>query len=177
MRGPTCIVFALLLAGLGACARERAAKPVGSEVEVLYTGKEARRKVILYFPATDKPGLLSAQAEIYQTASELNQLKQVLRLLSSGPLPKGAARPLPEGAWREAFLDGEGLVVLDLNSAVIRQHPGGSTAEYASLASLFRSLAGNFKSVSRLRVLVDGTPVESLAGHFDLGSAISARDF
>ncbi len=161
-----------------ACGRDKkGANKDAVAIEVLYTGKEAKRKILLYFPSLDKPGLISASAEIYQTASALNQAKQVLRLLLSGPLPKGAARPLEDGALREVFLDGEGLAVLDLRREALQNHPGGTTAEYATIASLFRSLTANFKEVSRMRVLVDGALVESLIGHFDLSGSLSMKDF
>ena len=44
---------------------------------------------------------------------------------------------------------------------------GGSAAEYYSISALVRTLGANFPEVRAVQILVDGQPVDSLAGHFD----------
>ncbi len=64
------------------------------------------------------------------------------------------------------FLDAEQRhAVLDFSAELVTQHPGGSTAEVATLTSILRTVALNFPSLETCRILVDGAEVQTLAGH------------
>ena len=164
---------------LSACkATKQALAPAAGRV--LFTGHEPVKKVRLFFPALHKAGLVEEGAEIYATASLLNQAKQVLLLVLAGPKnlkTEGAPSFGSGAAMREMFMDGKDLAVLDLAIGTALSHPGGTTAEYASLLSLWKSLSVNFPQAKRLQILIDGQPAVSLAGHVDLLSPLSAADF
>ena len=51
-----------------------------------------------------------------------------------------------------------GLVGMSL----VTQHPGGSAAEWATLAAIVRTIGSNFPEVARVQVMVDGQPLETL---------------
>lgn len=164
--------------GLGACGKK--AGPANATASPLYSGQEAKRAVTLTLPAKDKAGFVQVKREIFQTASLVNQAKQVLQLLMDGPKPEdgGAAACFgPGAAYSELYLDGKGLAVIDLPSATVAGLPGGTSTEVATLYCLLRSLSANVPGVLRVQVLVDGAPAESLRGHVDTLDPLSLSDF
>ena len=66
-------------------------------------------------------------------------------------------------------------VVLDFSQELVTGHPGGSSAEAATLTSILRTVALNFPDTRSCRILVDGAQVETLAGHLNLGQAFDPR--
>ncbi len=143
----------------------------------LYTGKEPKRKLRITFPATGKPGFVQESVEIFATRAESSQVKQVLLALYRGGKAPGAGKAFP-GAWktREVFLDGKGLVVVDLESSSLAL-PGGTTAEYMSLYTLVKTLRDAFPSIRAVQILVDGERRDSLAGHIDISDPLTLEDF
>lgn len=174
-----------LAVALALCLCLQACKPTTqaqapASGRALFTGREPIRKVRIFFPALHKAGLVEEGAEIYATSSMLNQAKQVVLLVMRGPQnPKSEGAPsFGAGAgMREMFLEGKDLAVVDLTADTVRSHPGGTTAEYASLLSLWKSLSVNIPQAKRLQILIEGQPVESLAGHVDLLDPLGASDF
>ncbi len=146
--------------------------------EPLYTGKEALRKIRLYFPAADKPGFVSEEREIYQTPALERQLRQVLLALAQGPQSPKAVPSLPKG-WQllEVFAAKDGLCVIDLDPASVAAHPGGTSAEYISLYTLTRAVLDNFRELRAVRFLVGGQPFDTLKGHLDISRPLTLADF
>jgi hypothetical protein len=180
MPRPSVSALALALCLCLPLACHRKASTAGGQASALYTGKEAKRKVLISFPAKAQAGFVTVEREIYATPSLVNQAKQVLLLLMQGPLPeeKQASAPFAEGAsYREVFIDGKGLAVLDLPSATAQALPGGTSAEVATLYCIVRTLTANIEGVGRVQVLIDGQSAPSLAGHVDIQDPLTLADF
>jgi Sporulation and spore germination len=163
---------------LGACSRT-AAPPAVTRLP-LYTGQEARRKVLLTFPSSQQGGFVNVEREIYATVSMVAQAKQVLLDLMAGPAPaETEAAPCfgPQSSFLEVYLDGAGLAVVDLPSSTVQALPGGTSAEVATLYCLVRTLSVNIPQVTRVQVLIDGQAAESLRGHVDLLDPLVLSDF
>jgi len=161
----------------GACGRKAAAP--GSTHSPLYTGEEPKRKVQLTLPSRQQAGFIQVDREIYATASEVNQGKQLLQALLDGPLPGEAnAAPCfgPQAAYLELYLDNKGLAVVDLPQSTVDGLPGGTSAEVAVLYCLIRTLSQNLPQVARVQILIDGQVPESLRGHMDLQDPLSLGD-
>lgn len=172
------LLFLALLCLPLACGKKGG--PNAGQASPLYTGKEAKRKVVLSFPAKAQPGFISVEREIFLTPSLTNQAKQVMQLLMAGPLPaeKQAAAPFAAGAaYREIFLDGKGLAVLDLPAATAAALPGGTSSEVATLFCIVRTFTANIQGVGRVQVLIDGQSAPSLAGHVDIQDPLTLADF
>ncbi len=169
---------AALLALAGACSRRPPAKTAAHSP--LFTGHEARRRVLLTFPSGHRPGFVNIQVPIYATSSMVAQAKQVLLDLMAGP-PDSASGAVgcfgPNAAYNEVYLDGQGLAVVDLPQATVDGLPGGTSAEVATLYCLVRTLCADIPGVTRVQVLIDGRAAETLRGHFDLSDPLAPSDF
>jgi spore germination protein GerM len=129
----------------------------------------AVRNVTLYFGDRDGKGLVTERRDVPASSALETSVEAVIQALAAGPEVEGSVRTLPDGArLRRAFHDSESATIyLDFDPALVTRHPGGSAAEYATVAALVRTLGANFPQIVRVQILVDGQPVETLAGHFD----------
>jgi hypothetical protein len=180
MRQPRLKALGLILALCLPLACGKKSGSAAGQASALYTGKEAKRKVLISFPAKSQAGFATVEREIYATPSLVNQAKQVLLLLMKGPLPeeKQLAAPFAPGAtYREVFIDDKGLAVIDLPSATAQALPGGTSCEVATLYCLVRTLTANIQGVGRVQVLIDGEAAPSLSGHVDIEDPLTLADF
>ena len=125
--------------------------------------------VTLYI-ADDAAGTLHAQsAQIPLPGGRQQRAEELLRALLRIYQEPGAAHPLaPAADIRSIYLVAPGAAVIDLNTAFADQHRSGILDEQLTVNSLVETLAANVPGVNRVRILVEGNPRETLAGHADL---------
>jgi len=132
------------------------------------------RPVRLYF---ESPAMLLA-AETRNIAlpeSAAAAMPVVVRELLKGPARPPLGRLFPaDTVVRGTYLLPGGTVIVDLGGATLTQGWGtGSHGELMSVYSLVQSLTANFPEARRVRILVNGTPAETLAGHVALGHSFT----
>ncbi|NNE44178.1 MAG: GerMN domain-containing protein [Gemmatimonadetes bacterium] len=165
-------VGALALAAglLFALQREEAPVVSAPEAEVLGT-----RSVDLYFPGLEGE-LVTETREIVGAETTEKDIRRVVEELIDGG--SRGIRPLPASTrLLNVFLDGAGEATLNFSEHFRSDHPGGSEAELATLRCLVASVATNFPGVDRVRLLVDGEVVPTLAGHADLSRPLTVQDY
>jgi hypothetical protein len=97
--------------------------------------------------------------------------KQVLNTLVAGPVD-AELRTLPPDAVLLAFyLLPDGTAVADFSEALATSIPSGIASEQLAVDSVTRTLEANVLQVQRLKILIHGQEMETLAGHLDLTSA------
>jgi hypothetical protein len=157
---------------------ERTAKLQQQSVE------QARRELTQPIPV--KPGEPRVQAKLFWasgngdgtlTASTVNlplssdpvlRAKQVLNTLLAGPVD-AELRTLPPDAVLLAFyLLPDGTAIADFSEALATETPSGILSEQMALDSITRTLEANVPKIERLKILIHGQEVETLAGHLDL---------
>jgi hypothetical protein len=122
----------------------------------------------VYFGATSGAGLVARRVEVPLAATAAAQGEAILRAALTDP-PPGALRVVPRGTrLRSFFLDAHGEAFIDVTSEVRRLHPGGSFSEALTVAAVVGAVTTNLSAVRRVRLLVDGHQVETLAGHLDI---------
>ncbi len=154
---------ALFLAGRSS-DRTVASDPVSNAVPIASTDAAT-----LYFSDREGRGLIPEERELPEGDHLEARVEAVLGALVAGPLVGDALPVLPQSArLLRVFFDADtGTLYADFDAALVRDHPGGSTAEWKTWTSMVRTLRANFPEVRRLQLLVQGEPIESLAGHFD----------
>lgn len=136
-----------------------------------------RRSVTLLLPSTDASGLRAIPAEIFSTASPVDQAKQIVGLLLAPPHDDTVTRPFPEGTLlRSVFLDGRGTAFVSLSREAVTKAPGGSTWEMLAVSALVGTLQRSMPSIKRVQLLIEGQEIDTLTGHLDLRAPVSLDD-
>ncbi|HLK04852.1 MAG TPA: GerMN domain-containing protein [Candidatus Acidoferrum sp.] len=94
--------------------------------------------------------------------------KQVLNTLLAGPVD-AELRTLPADAVLLAFyILPDGTAVADFSEAMATSIPSGVQSEQLAIDSITKTIEANVPQVRRLKILIHGQEVETLAGHLDL---------
>jgi hypothetical protein len=94
--------------------------------------------------------------------------KQVLNTLLAGPADPELRTLPPDAVLLAFYLLPEGTGIADFSEAMASSIPSGIESEERAVDSITRTLAANVPQVMRLKILIHGQEVETLAGHLDL---------
>ncbi len=123
----------------------------------------------MYWASPSNPGTLTeTDLEMKLSANPVERGKQLLAaLIAHAPTPQ--QRTLPAGASLEEFylLPG-GVAVADFSTELSTEMPSGIQSEQMAVNSIADTLAANIPNLRRLKILIDGHEVQTLAGHVDL---------
>jgi spore germination protein GerM len=135
------------------------------------------RAVVLVFPEWDVTGYITERRIIPSRGHPEEDLQALFDELCKGPTISGAVSGLPPRTrLLTVFFDRSGRhVVLDFSAELVTEHTGGSASEVATLTSILRTVALNFPELQTCRILVDGSEVETLAGHIGLDAPFDLR--
>jgi hypothetical protein len=130
---------------------------------------EPRVKAKLYWASGNGDGTLAeAVVELPLSSDPVLRAKQVINTLLAGPVD-AELRTLPPDAVLLAFyLLPNGTAVGDFSEALATATPSGIQSEQMAVDSITRTLQANVPQVRRLKILIHGQEVETLAGHLDL---------
>jgi hypothetical protein len=78
--------------------------------------------------------------------------------------------PVPAGVELRSlyFLGKKEMLVLDFNDTLAASFPGGSAAELEFIYFMVDNLCFNFSEIKKVKFLIGGNEVKTLAGHIDL---------
>jgi spore germination protein GerM len=77
-------------------------------------------------------------------------------------------RTIPQGTSLNAvYVSHDGTAYVDFSEALRENHPGGSQTELLTVYSIVNSLALNIPQVNRVKILIDGREIMTIAGHID----------
>lgn len=172
MRRNAVLLLSIAIACFGSACRRGGDTPESATPNV--ANKVAVRPVRLYF---ESPRMLLApearSVALPQNAAAAVPL--VLTELFKGPRSATSLRLLPQDAQlRGAYLLPGGTAVVDLGGGTFAA--GWSTGTHQELMaahSIVQTLTANFPEVKRVRLVVNGTPAETLAGHVALGRSLT----
>jgi germination protein M len=129
-------------------------------------------RITLLFPDRQDGKLRPEERDIPRPPGPGAFLKAIFAELQRGPRISTLFDPIPPKIQlRNAFLLPDGVAVLDL--AVDSGLAFGSDDELAIVASLVDTTLQNVADTSRVRILVNGEPAETLGGHLDLTRPLS----
>lgn len=94
--------------------------------------------------------------------------KQVLNTLLAGPVDPEARTLPPDAALLAFYILPDGTAVADFSEALATSIPSGIQSEQLAVDSITRTLEANVPQVQRLKILIHGQEVDTLAGHLDL---------
>lgn len=121
---------------------------------------------IFWAPGPDR--VAPVQVELPLSAEPIQRAKQVLNELISSP-PTPAQRTLPADATVLGFyILPDGTAIADFSDALVAEIPSGIASEEVAVDSISQTLESNVPSLRRLKILIHGQEVDTLAGHVDL---------
>jgi len=97
--------------------------------------------------------------------------KQVLDTLLAGPVDSELRTLPPDAALLAFYILPDGTAIADFSEALATSIPSGVQSEQLAVDSITKTLEANVPQVRRLRILIHGQQVETLAGHLDLTGA------
>ena len=136
---------------------------------------EETRSVTLYFAGRDADRLVAETREIPVREGIENEAKAVLAALLAGPENGEAVSAIPAGTriLHVFWVEDTETLYLDFNRGITTGE--GSTGEYYTISTIIRTIGANFPQAGRLQCLVEGYPVETLAGHYGVNKPLDIR--
>ncbi len=120
---------------------------------------------------TDDSTLVPVIVELPLSNDPVLRSKQVLNTLLAGPVDTDLRTLPPDAVLLAFYLLPDGTAVADFSEALATSIPSGIVSEQLAVNSIARTLEANVPQVQRLKILIHGQEVETLAGHLDLMGA------
>jgi spore germination protein GerM len=138
---------------------------------------EGVKGAYLYFGVPGADSLVSEYRDVVVKDRPADQVRAIYRELLAGP-SKGHVALFPDGTeLLEAYWTDKGTLYLDWSKALKEGFRGGTARERALIASIVRTAGENLPGVDRVMLLVEGEPVPTIGGHFDVLSPLNVRDW
>lgn len=130
---------------------------------------DPRVKAQLFWLSDADPSTIApVVVELPLSSDPVLRSKQVLNTLLAGPVD-AELRTLPTDAALLAFyILPDGTAIADFSEALATSTPSGIESEQLAVDSMARTLEANVPQIKRLKILIHGQEVETLAGHVDL---------
>ncbi|MDH4337829.1 MAG: GerMN domain-containing protein [Candidatus Krumholzibacteria bacterium] len=140
---------------------------------------EGSRTVTLFFAGTDEPIIYGESREVAVGRRLDEQVRQVIGALIAGPERESGVSAVPPGTQLLGVLLDESATTLflDFSSELVAAHPGGSAAEYCTIAAVVKTIGENFPEIEAVQFLVDGSQVDTIAGHIRADQPFRVSDW
>ncbi|HEX5132129.1 MAG TPA: GerMN domain-containing protein [Candidatus Krumholzibacteria bacterium] len=140
---------------------------------------EGSRTVTLFFADAEEPVIYGETREVAVGRRLDEQVRQVLDALIAGPERETGISAIPKGTQLLSVLldDQASVLYLDFSAELVAAHPGGSSAEYCTIAAIVKTVAENFPDIKGVQLLVDGSQVETIAGHIRADAPFRVNDW
>jgi hypothetical protein len=127
--------------------------------------KKEKHLAIIYFSDAQERFLVSEKRYIFKEADPALQAKEVVKALLDGS-KSGHVNTFPTGVTlRDVKVDKTGTAYVNFTKSLVKNHPGGSTAEMASIYSLTNSIVENVSGINQVKILMDDKDLPSIKGH------------
>lgn len=143
-------------------ARQELAAPIT-------TPGEARVKAKLFWASSEDHGTLApVVVDLPLSNDPVLRSKQVLNTLLAGPVEPDLRTLPPDVVLLAFYVLPDGTAIGDFSEALATSLPSGIQSEQLAVDSITRTLEANVPQIQRLKILIHGQEMESLAGHVDL---------
>jgi hypothetical protein len=133
------------------------------------TSGEPRVKAKMFWGSTDSDGtLVPVTLDLPLSNDPTLRAKEILNTLLAGPVDPEARTLPPDAALLAFYILPDGTAVADFTEALANSIPSGIQSEELAVNSITRTLEANVSQVQRLKILIHGQEVDTLAGHLDL---------
>jgi spore germination protein GerM len=126
-------------------------------------------KVKMFWTSSeDESALAPVTIQLALSKDVALRAKQVINTLLAGPVDSDLRTLPPDAALLAFYLLPDGTAVADFSEALATSTPSGIQSEQLAVDSIARTLEANVPRVKRLKILIHGQELDTLAGHIDL---------
>ena len=129
----------------------------------------------LYFADRNNYYLMSEQRVVSHSGDSVDYARSIVEALIKGPQTSLVRTIAADTELMAIFIIPDGVCYVDLSQAVGKDHPGGCNSELLTIYSVVNSLILNVPEIKRVKLLIDGKEVQTLAGHIDLAFPLEAN--
>lgn len=131
------------------------------------TPSDMKTSVEIYW-ASGPDQLAPVETELMLSRDPVQRAKQVLQALIAQP-PTPEQRTLPANTTLLGFyILPDGTAITDFSDSLSSSTPSGILSESLAVNSIVETLENNVPGLKRLKILIHGQEVDTLAGHVDL---------
>jgi spore germination protein GerM len=143
--------------------------------ETATTFSGPRMSVTLYFPSKDGRWLSPEKRDIKEGADLRENVLDVVSELVRGPAT-GLTPAFPaDTRVKGVFIDPKGTAYVNFSRELQSEYPGGAWTETLTIYSLVNTLTEDFPEIKQVQILIEGSAVDTLAGHIDTSRPFSPR--
>jgi len=144
--------------------------PLASELEGI-------RGVYLYFGAAGSDSLSSEYRDVVVKDRPEDQVRAIYRELVAGPTNSNDTL-LPEGSELiNAYYTPRGTLYLNWNRTLVTGFRGGAGRERQLISSIVLTAADNLPDVTQVSLLVEGAPIETIGGHYEIQTPLTVAEW
>ncbi len=173
------VIFAVIASGCGSTvpspqgsSPEQSAQVSPPSTQQMHTEGQGTMRIVVYFATNDAMYLAP---EVYTLAKNDHPAKTSIELLLEGPSKQGLVSTVPKGTKLRSLNIKNHIAYVDFNDKIIKNNPGGSTAETLLVASIVNTLT-EFPEIEKVQILVEGKQVETISGHMDVSEPLSRSE-
>jgi len=123
---------------------------------------------LFWLSDADSSMLAPVVVELPLSSDPVLRSKQVLNTLLAGPVDVELRTLPPDAVLLAFYILPDGTAIADFSEALATSIPSGIQSEQLAVDSLTHTLEANVLQLKRLKILIHGQEVETLAGHVDL---------
>lgn len=131
-------------------------------------------KAKLYFGDEKSDYLVAEHRMISSASNPENKALALINELIQGPHAKGV-RTIPDRTTVKSISIDKKIAHVNFSEGLSRLHPGGSSSELMTVYSIVNTLTKNLDEVDKVKILIDGNEIETIAGHIDCREVFSAN--
>jgi spore germination protein GerM len=124
----------------------------------------------VYYPNADGTKLIAVKRKVKSTAAE-DKYTAAVKSLMQGTKEKSQTAIIPKQAKLRSVKVEGGVAKVDFSQDLVKHFVGGSTGEEMLVGSIVNTLT-EFPEVKQVQILIEGSPVETIAGHMDLSTPL-----
>lgn len=133
--------------------------------------KKERKPFDIYYSDSQERFLVAEKRFIFKEEDPAQQAKEIVKALLDGS-KTGHVNTFPANVvLRDVKLDKNGVAHVNFSASLTKLHPGGSTAEMATIYSLTNTLTANVPAIKAVKILVEGKELPSIKGHISTMAA------
>lgn len=123
---------------------------------------------LFWLSDSDESALSPVIVELPLSNDPVLRSKQVLNTLLAGPVDTDLRTLPPDAVLLAFYILPDGTAIADFSEAMATSIPSGIVSEQLAVDSMARTLEANVPQIQKLKILIHGQEVETLAGHLDL---------